>query len=121
MSTNVVTHIEWQSKDYKGLAKFMNDLLGFKFEQFGEGYMFYSPGGEAVTLGINQDTHGASAGGTPSVYITVASVDDVLAKGQKLGGSVAVPKTVIAGDMGAYAFVKAPDGNLIGLHEASKK
>jgi len=43
--------------------------------------------------------------------------DEILAKGQKLGGVVAVPKTVIAGGMGAFAFVKAPDGNLIGLHE----
>jgi predicted enzyme related to lactoylglutathione lyase len=117
MSPNVV-HIEWQSNDFKGLAKFMNDLFGFKFEQFGEEYMMYNPGGDNVSIGISPDTNGASAGGTPSVYIAVASIDDVLAKGQKLGGSVAVPKTVISGDMGAYAFVKAPDGNLIGLHEA---
>jgi predicted enzyme related to lactoylglutathione lyase len=70
-----------------------------------------------VSIGINQDTHGATAGGTPNVYLTVKSLDDTLAKAQKLGGTVAVPKTVIAGDMGAFAFVKAPDGNLIGLHE----
>ena len=41
MSVNIVTHIEWQSKDYKGLAKFMSDLFGFKFDPFGEGYMFW--------------------------------------------------------------------------------
>lgn len=118
MLVNIVTHVEWQSNDYKGFAKFMTDLFGFKFDPFGEGYMFYTPGGDGVSIGISQDRQGASAGGTPSVVITVASVDDALAKGQKLGGVVAVPKTVIAGDQGAFAFIKAPDGNLIGVHEA---
>ena len=118
MSVNAITHVEWQSKDYKGLAKFITDLFGIKFDPFGEGYMFYTPGTtDGVSIGINQDTHGATAGGTPNVYLTVKSLDDTLAKAQKLGGTVAVPKTVIAGDMGAFAFVKAPDGNLIGLHE----
>ncbi|MBI5080120.1 MAG: VOC family protein [Chloroflexi bacterium] len=117
MSINIVTHIEWQSKDYARLAKFMTDVFGFKFDPFGEGYMFYTPGGDGVSIGISQDTDGATAGGSPSVYISVKSIDETLAMAQKLGGTVAVPKTVIAGDMGAFAFVKAPEGNLIGLHE----
>ena len=117
MSVNAITHVEWQSKDYKGLAKFITDLFGIKFDAFGEGYMFYTPGGDGVSIGISQDTEGASAGGTPNVYLTVKSIDETLAKAQKLSGTVAVPKTAIAGDMGAFAFVKAPDGNLIGLHE----
>lgn len=117
MLANAITHVEWQSKDYQGLAKFMTDLLGFKFDPFGEGYMYYTPGNDGVSIGISQDTEGASAGGTPNVYFNVKSIDEMLAKGQKLGGVVAVPKTVIAGGMGAFAFVKAPDGNLIGLHE----
>lgn len=119
MSAIVVTHVEWQSKDHKGFAQFMSGLLGFKFDPFGEGYMYYTPGNDGVSIGINQDTEGATTpGGSPNVYFTVASIDDVLAKGQKLGGEVAMPKTEISGGMGAFAFIKAPDGNLIGLHEA---
>lgn len=122
MSTNiVVTHIEWQSKDYKGLAKFMSDLFGFKFDQFGEGYMYYTPGNDGVSIGISHDTRDLTPGGTPNVYISVKSIDDMLAKAQKLGGTVAVPKTIISQDMGGFAFVKAPDGNLIGLHESHAK
>ncbi len=121
MAINIVTHIEWQSKDYKGLAKFMTDLFGFKFDPFGEGYMFYTPGGDGVSIGISHDTQGTNAGGTPSVYISVKSIDDVLAKVQKLGGSVAVPKEMISPEMGSFAFIKAADGNLIGLHESHAK
>jgi predicted enzyme related to lactoylglutathione lyase len=40
-------------------------------------------------------------------------------KAQALGGGVAVPKTTIP-DMGSFVFVKAPDGNLIGLHETGR-
>lgn len=117
MSVNAITHVEWQSKDYKGLAKFITDLFGIKFDQFGEGYMFYTPGDDGVSIGISHDTRGTSVGGTPNVYIRVKSIDDTLAKTQKLGGVVTEPKTVIAGDQGSFAFIKAPDGNLIGLHE----
>ena len=80
-------------------------------------HMFYTPGGDGVSIGINQDTDGATAGGSPNVYISVKSIDETLAKAQKLGGSVAVPKEILPGDMGAFAFIKEPDGNLIGLHE----
>jgi predicted enzyme related to lactoylglutathione lyase len=40
-------------------------------------------------------------------------------KAKALGGEVAVPKTTIPG-MGSFAFVKAPDGNLIGLFETGQ-
>jgi hypothetical protein len=39
-----------------------------------------------------------------------------MAQGQRLGGGLAVPRTVVPGS-GSFAFLKAPDGNLIGLFE----
>lgn len=70
-------------------------------------------------MGLTQDQHGAHPGGTPNVYIEVASIDACLEQAQLLGGGVAVPKTKVPG-MGSFAFVKAPDGNLIGLHEINR-
>lgn len=121
MATVYVSHIEWQSKDYQALAKFMTEVFGFKFDAFGEGYMFYDAGEKGVSLGIAEARGSETAGGSPSVYLEVDSIDDSLAKAQKTGGTVSTPKTKIMGNMGWFAFVKGPEGNIIGVHESEKK
>ncbi len=53
------------------------------------------------------------AGGSPNVSVRVADLDAILVKAETLGGKVVVPKTPMGA--GAFAFIAAPDGNLIGL------
>jgi predicted enzyme related to lactoylglutathione lyase len=112
-----ITHIEWATSNLAQLQTFLADLFGWKFEPFGEGYFSYNPSA-GVSVGLLHNPK-AVPGGTPNVYVAVDSIDACLERAQALGGGVAVPKTVVAG-MGGFAFVLAPDGNLIGLHELGR-
>jgi len=109
-----INQIEWGSSDVEGLKNFVAALFGWEFATLMPGYYFYR-GADGPGIGLMQNER-CEAGGTPNVYVRVASIADCLAKAQALGGSVAVPETPIPG-LGSFAFVKAPDGNLIGLHQ----
>ena len=111
----VVTHVEWSTSDPNQLTNFLSGLFRWKFDGFGEDYFIYNPG-PGVSIGVLRNTQ-AQPGGTPNVYISVASIDETIAKALELGGQIAVPKTEIPG-MGSYAFVSSPEKNLIGLHES---
>jgi uncharacterized protein len=53
---------------------------------------------------------------TPVITIGVDGIDDSLKKVEAGGGSVVQPRTEIP-DMGAFAYFKDSEGNLIGLWE----
>jgi predicted enzyme related to lactoylglutathione lyase len=53
---------------------------------------------------------------TPVITIGVAAIDDALKKIEAGGGSMVAPRTEIPG-MGAYAYFKDSEGNLLGLWE----
>jgi predicted enzyme related to lactoylglutathione lyase len=55
------------------------------------------------------------AGGSPNASIQVTDLDAILASARELGGAVAVPRTAMGN--GSFAFISAPDGNLIGLQQ----
>lgn len=118
MEKNTVTHVEWGTTQLTLLKDFMAGLFGWPFQQFDEDYFMYSaPAG--LSVGLMRSDHVQVGGGTPNVYIDVVSIEACLEKAKALGGDVAVPKTAIQG-MGSFAFVKAPDGNLIGLFETGQ-
>jgi len=48
----------------------------------------------------------------------VVSIDACFEKAKALGGEAAVPRTSMG--IGSFAFVKAPDGNLMGLFETGQ-
>lgn len=51
------------------------------------------------------------------VYLNAApNLDAALARAAQAGGTVALPKTALPGDMGFYAHVMDSEGNRIGLH-----
>jgi predicted enzyme related to lactoylglutathione lyase len=54
----------------------------------------------------------------PVVVVDVTSIDESLEKISGLGGSVVAPKTPV-GDMGFAAYVRDPEGNVIGLWETA--
>jgi predicted enzyme related to lactoylglutathione lyase len=56
----------------------------------------------------------------PVFAINVSSIDEKVSMIEKAGGTVVMPKVDMMG-MGFYAYVKDPDGNVIGLWEDVKK
>lgn len=116
MTAFTVTHVEWDSPDHVGLKDFLSGVFGWQFAQFGENYFMTDSKMPGPGVGVNKNERAVIGNGTPNVYIDVPSIDETLARAKSLGGDVAVPKTPIPG-MGSYGFIKAPDGNLIGLFE----
>jgi predicted enzyme related to lactoylglutathione lyase len=55
---------------------------------------------------------------SPVITVDVESIDDALAKIEKLGGSTVVAKLPV-GDMGFAAYFKDPEGNVLGLWETA--
>jgi hypothetical protein len=114
MSTPFVCHAEWGTHDPAALEKFLTQLFGWQFQAFAPNYLMYLPSEGDISVGILQSEQ-MRAGGSPSVSIRVDDMDAMLRRAEELGGKVVVPKAPLGG--GSFAFVAAPDGNLIGLQK----
>ena len=54
----------------------------------------------------------------PVLTIDVDAIDDALAQVESSGGTVVAPRVAIEG-MGAFAYFKDPEGNIVGLWETT--
>jgi predicted enzyme related to lactoylglutathione lyase len=79
-----------------------------------EGRLPRDPG--AINGGLFQRNADTS---TPVITIEVADIDASIGKIEAGGGSVVKPRTEIPG-MGAYAYFKDSEGNVVGLWETSR-
>jgi predicted enzyme related to lactoylglutathione lyase len=116
---NIITHVEWDTSDHTALKDFLAGVFGWQFAPFGETYYMADPKQTGISIGINKNERAIIGNGTPNVYVDVPSIDETFAKAKALGGDIAVPKTEIP-NMGIFAFIKAPDGNLFGLFETGR-
>jgi predicted enzyme related to lactoylglutathione lyase len=114
MTTPFICHVEWGTPDPDALQKFLTQLFGWEFQSFAPNYMIYLRAEGGVSVGIMQSDQ-MRAGGSPNASVRVLDLDAMLAKTAELGGKVVVPKTQM--ESGAFAFIAAPDGNLIGLQK----
>lgn len=114
MSTPFICHVEWGTPTPAVLEKFLTELFGWKFQPFAPNYLIYIPADGSASVGINQSDQ-MQAGGSPNASVRVTDIDSMLAKAEELGGKIVVPKTLMG--EGAFAFIAAPDGNLIGLQK----
>ena len=114
MSTPFVCHVEWGTPDPAVLEKFLSQLFNWRFQTFAPNYIMYLPSEGGISVGIMQSDQ-VKAGGTPNVSIRVVDMDLMLEKAEELGGKIVVPKTSMG--EGSFAFIAAPDGNLIGLQK----
>ena len=112
MTTPFICHVEWGTPDPKPLQEFLTQLFGWEFNAFTPEYLMYMPADGGVSIGIMKSDQ-MRAGGSPSASVRVTDLDAMLAKAESLGGKVVVAKTQMG--TGAFAFLAAPDGNLIGL------
>ena len=113
-----VNHVEWDTLDPNVLKDFLSGVFGWQFAPFGENYFVTDSKQTGASVGINKNPRAVIGNGTPNVYIDVPSIDETVAKAKALGGDMVVPKTEMG--MGSFGFIKAPDGNLIGLFEFAK-
>jgi predicted enzyme related to lactoylglutathione lyase len=117
-----VVHFEIHASNPQTLIPFYAELFGWKFENWGSIEYWQIETGTPDQPGINGGLlprrGPAPVDGQPVgsfvCTVQVESLDDSFAKAQKLGASVAMPKMPIPG-IGWLAYVKDPDGNLLGM------
>jgi len=114
MNAPFICHVEWGTPEPEKLMDFLYQLFGWNFQQLAPGYLIFMPADGKVSVGIMKSDQ-MRAGGSPSASVRVDDLDANLKKVQELGGKVAVQKTPMGA--GTFAFISAPDGNLIGLQQ----
>jgi uncharacterized protein len=124
-----VVHFEIPAEDLGRAKSFYGSVFGWKLETMS------MPGGEyttVMTTPVDEQTQlptepGGINGGmmqrderTPSPVITidVEGIDDALKEIEAGGGTTVTPRTAIPG-MGAFAYFKDPEGNVLGLWETT--
>jgi predicted enzyme related to lactoylglutathione lyase len=124
-----VVHFEIPADDIDRAKDFYGSVFGWQLQTM------QMEGGEytiAMTTPIDEQSQvptepGAINGGmmrreehTPSPVITIGvdAIDDALQKIASRGGATVTPRTPIPG-MGAFAYFKDPEGNLMGLWETT--
>lgn len=126
-----VVHFEIPADDLERAKSFYGSIFGWELQTvpMGEGGEYTSVRTTAVDEQTQMPTEpGAINGGmfqrdeqTPSapvITIDVDGIDDALKQVEDQGGSVVTPRTPIPG-MGAFAYFKDPEGNVLGLWETT--
>jgi len=121
-----VVHFEIPADDLTRAKEFYGSVFGWELQTMDE--MNYTiarttpvddqqmptePG--AINGGMMQRTTNTPA---PVLTIDVASIDDSLKQVEAAGGDVVQPRSEIPG-MGAFAYAKDTEGNVIGLWETA--
>lgn len=113
----VIAHVELPSTDVQKTAQFLEDVFGYNYKPFGNGYMLCNTQ-EGMTLGIRKADN-IKGGDTPTFHFLVEDIEETLSKAKKAGGKVFKEKSIIP-VYGYYALINDPDGNIIGLFQKSK-
>jgi uncharacterized protein len=123
-----VVHFEIPTDDLARAKEFYDSVFGWQLQDMqGDAMDLYTI---AMTTPVDQETQvptepGAINGGlmkragdTPAPVITIGvdGIDDALKKVEAGGGSTVQPRTEIPG-MGAFAYFKDSEGNVMGLWE----
>jgi uncharacterized protein len=121
-----VVHFEIPYDDGDRARRFYGEIFGWELSEMpGMDYTLVVTGpsgdrGPTEAGYINGGMMARSAGPAtgPVVVMDVESIDDALGKVEGAGGSVVVPKQPV-GEMGFTAYVKDPEGNVVGLWETA--
>lgn len=118
MATNRIVHFEIPADQPEALTKFYGNLFGWTFQQFpnaGTEYWLCDTGsdGPGINGAVMQRQHPQQPWMN---YVDIASIDEALEKATQLGAKVALPKTPIP-NVGAFAAIMDPQGNICGLWE----
>ncbi len=120
-----VVHFEIHATEPEQLIAFYSGLFGWSFTK-AEGMDYWLIGtGPADEPGIDgglvkRPVPGPADSQALNAFpctVQVESVDATLARGDELGAVVALPKMAVDG-VGWLAYIKDPDGNILGLLES---
>ena len=121
MQKHPVVHFEIGCNDGEKTREFFSRLFGWEISGRDAGMM--------ISTGTNLRTDNTQAGPTISghivelapewgnyvtVYVEVEDLDVYLKKANELGGKTMVPPVTIPGQ-GRFAWLAAPEGNIIGI------
>lgn len=114
-------HVEYASSDPAATRKFLEGVLGFKFDvDDSMGYAMRSDKVEGgAGTGIRALEPGES-GPTTYSYLTVQDIDATIRAAERAGAKVLHPKVEIP-EMGWSGVVLAPGGVVLGLYQAMKR
>lgn len=124
-----VVHFEIPTDDISRASEFYRSIFGWDLRDMSEYGMDYTI---AMTVPVDEQTQvptepGAINGGmmkrsdqtsSPVIVIDVPSITETLERIEASGGSTVQPRTEIQG-MGAFAYFKDSEGNVIGLWETT--
>ena len=114
---NPFGHIGLSTGDVEKAKEFYRNLFSWEYEEApvetGMPYTFIKTGAEPGG-GIMKAPEGVPTGWT--VYVTVDSVDAMIAKTTELGGAVIVPAQEIPG-YGKFTVIQDPTGGVIAMWE----
>ena len=124
-----VVHFEIPADDLDRAKNFYGSIFGWELQTVPmDGGEYTSVKTTAVDEQTQMPTEpGAINGGmflrderltSPVITIDVDGIDDALKKIEAEGGSTVTPRTAIPG-MGAFAYFKDPEGNVLGLWEVT--
>ncbi|MBI4043630.1 MAG: VOC family protein [Candidatus Diapherotrites archaeon] len=120
-----VVHFEIPADNIERAKKFYSNVFGWDIQQVPdptmEYHMVYTVKTDEKTRmpvetgGINGGMSKRMAQGeTPVIVVNVKSLDESLQKAQREGAKIVMPKTTVM-DMGLYARIQDPEGNVVGV------
>ncbi|MFA4840409.1 MAG: VOC family protein [Agrococcus sp.] len=126
--SSLVVHFEIHASEPQRLIDFYSQLLGWRFERYGEWqYWSISTGegsigtaspGMGINGGLAQREGPTPAAGAPingsTIVVAVDDVDASFARGLELGAAEAVPPEDLEG-VGRVGYLRDPDGNVFGM------
>jgi uncharacterized protein len=129
MIMSKVVHFEIPADDVERAKSFYGSVFGWELQTMQMETGEYT---SVRTTPVDEQTQlptepGAINGGmfvrderltTPVITIDVDGIDDALKQIEAEGGSTVTPRTAIPG-MGAFAYFKDPEGNVMGLWETT--
>lgn len=117
---NRVVWFEIPASDLARATKFYETILGtsLKAENFGAHELRVFAHDEDAASGCLMKGPGFEPGkGGVMAYLNAdPSLDAVLARVERAGGKIALPRTDLPGDMGSFAHIIDSEGNRVGLH-----
>ena len=120
---NAIMHFEIPVDDVARAKTFYEKTFGWKIKAFPmpAGHEYYGVTAKKKgEPGIDGGMMKRNMPGQPFMnYITVKSIDAMHQVVQANGGTIAMPKQEIGVGMGWISAFKDPEGNMIGLHQAS--
>lgn len=114
---NKVVHFEIPCNDPQKTMDFFNEVFGWTYQQFGTEQYWSVMTGDPKSPGINGGIMKKRDPDQPVVNsILVENVDEFIAKIEKAGGKIVVPKMPIP-NVGWLAYFTDPDGNIHGIYQ----